>query len=286
MFQNDWIDIHYPLQGEKLEVSFNIPEKSVETLPFFVALDDAVKKIAKKHNDIFIPLTGGQDSEVCCNAFIRNRIPFTPIIFITPYNIEELKYALWYCSNFGLKPKYLDFYDEFKFNQQLVPLFIEFLLKIKRIRWFNVSPYIISKFFPGTYITGTMDPWSLSWCEDHNNGFYTNTPKNSNEDLYLYDYDFFTTKEFDNFYAPLAHTPEVFFNMIREMNFSLSCSEAKSILYQTPKRTKIDMIYDDASKIHNLSMYLRDKLIESGFDVDQKNTFIGTKTDLLEKYMR
>ena len=286
MFQNDWIDIHYPLQGEKLEVSFNIPEKSVETLPFFVALDDAVKKIAKKHNDIFIPLTGGQDSEVCCNAFIRNRIPFTPIIFITPYNIEELKYALWYCSNFGLKPKYLDFYDEKKFNGQLIPIYLNFLDRIKRVNWFNVSTYVISTFFPGSYITATMDPWCSSWCEDHKKGIYDISPKKYDDNLYLYDYDFFTIKECKYFFSPLAYTPEVFFNMIREMNFSLSCSEAKSILYQTPKRTKIDMICDKNSEIHNLTMKLKSKLMKSGYDTDQDNTFIGTKTDLLEKYMK
>ncbi len=161
MYKNNWVDIHYPRQGEKLEVSFNIPERSVETIPFHVALDDAAKEIAKKHNDIFIPLTGGQDSELCCNVFLRNNIPFTPVIFMTPYNLQEVKYAIQYSENLSLKTKFLYFYDEFKFNQEILPRFIEFLSRIKRVRWFNVSPYVISTFLPGTYITGTMDPWSL-----------------------------------------------------------------------------------------------------------------------------
>jgi hypothetical protein len=286
MYKNNWVDIHYPRQGEKLEVSFNIPERSVETIPFHVALDDAAKEIAKKHNDIFIPLTGGQDSELCCNVFLRNNIPFTPVIFMTPYNLEELKYAIRYCENLSLKPKYLYFYDEFKFNQEVFPKFLEFLGRIKRVRWFNVSPYVISTFLPGTYITGTMDPWSLSWCEDHNKGIYDIEPKTYNEDLYLYDYDFYTVKECDNFYAPLAYTPEVFFNMIREMDFSLSCVAAKAKLYRVPQRKKIDVILDEESKIWKNSMWLRNKLMDAGYDVDQKETFIGTKTGLLKKYMK
>jgi hypothetical protein len=287
MFKDKWIDIHYPLQGEKLEVSFNIPQRSVETISFHDAIDDAAKEIAKKHNDIFIPLTGGQDSELCCNVFLRNGIPFTPVIFMTPYNLQEVKYAIQYSENLSLKTKYLYFYDEFKFNQEVLPRFIEFLGRIKRIRWFNVSPYVISTFLPGTYITGTMDPWSFNWCENHNKGIYDNTPQTYNEDLYLYDYDFYTAKECDNFYAPLAYTPEVFFNMIREMDFSFNCVAAKAKLYRVPERKKIDVTVDEESKIYKFSrVILRNKLVAGGYDVGQIQSFIGSKSDLLEKYMK
>ena len=112
------------------------------------------------------------------------------------------------------------------------------------------------------------------------------TPEKYNEDLYLYDYDFYTVKECDNFYAPLAHTPEVFFNMIREMDFSLSCVAAKAKLYKVPERNKIDVVLDEESRIFKNSMWLRNKLIDSGYDVDQKETFIGTKKDLIQKYMK
>jgi hypothetical protein len=205
---------------------------------------------------------------------------------MTPYNLQEVKYAIQYSENLSLKTKFLYFYDEFKFNQEIFPRFLEFLGRIKRVRWFNVSPYVISTFLPGTYITGTMDPWSSSWCEDHNKGIYDIAPKTYNEDLYLYDYDFYTVKECDNFYAPLAYTPEVFFNMIREMDFSLSCVAAKAELYRVPERKKIDVVLDKESKIFKNSMWLRNKLMDAGYDVDQKETFIGTKTGLLKKYMK
>jgi hypothetical protein len=57
-------------------------------------------------------------------------------------------------------------------------------------------------------------------------------------------------------------------------------------LYRVPQRKKIDVILDEESKIWKNSMWLRNKLMDAGYDVDQKETFIGTKTGLLKKYMK
>jgi hypothetical protein len=67
----------------------------------------------------------------------------------------------------------------------------------------------------------------------------------------------------------------------------LNCVAAKAKLYRVPERKKIDVTVDEESKIYKFSrVILRNTLVAGGYDVGQIKSFIGSKSDLLEKYMK
>lgn len=59
-----------------------------------------------REGTIFIPYSGGADSEGICEAFRRARIAFTPLIVVyaNGVNRHDVEHAFAYCQRFGLEP--------------------------------------------------------------------------------------------------------------------------------------------------------------------------------------
>lgn len=99
---NDWISITWdgqPLRTgpENINVKFNSAGGVVR--PFAEACDIVADTIATKFDNIYVALSGGCDSENVCNAFLRNRIPFTPLILHYDHVFDNSqRYEKWYAD--------------------------------------------------------------------------------------------------------------------------------------------------------------------------------------------
>ena len=100
--ENNWLttnikDIHKPFS-----VLINNPE--YEIMSFEEASKIVVEKISKKYNNIYIPLSGGMDSEYVLNCFVKNNVNVTPIIINSTGNKEESSYAFAKCKEYDITP--------------------------------------------------------------------------------------------------------------------------------------------------------------------------------------
>lgn len=82
-----------------------------DEMTFQEAADFTARKIYSKHKKLFLAFSGGADSDFVFHCFVKNNIPFTPIIVKTSGNIKELAYALKTCDKFNITPKIIDLDD-------------------------------------------------------------------------------------------------------------------------------------------------------------------------------
>lgn len=83
-----------------------------EVMSFHEAADMTAKLISRSHDNIYISLSGGADSEYTLRSFARNNIPVTPIIVETSGNLLELPYAHRACKELGIEPVILHIPDD------------------------------------------------------------------------------------------------------------------------------------------------------------------------------
>lgn len=277
MFLSNWIEAKYPQKGEKFTININIPDNSVQKRDFLDVADSTAKLIAATFDNPTIVITGGLDSEFIATTFIKNKIPFQPVIFITPYDLYEYRYALNFCSDSNLKPIVLDYSDEDKFDTVIVPIIAKFLYAIKRGKWLGSLPYVVSTLVPGDYIIGSMDP--LIHTEQ---SFYNKADPN----LILYDYDFFTINELDNVCSFLGCTEDMFFNFVANLDFSLSAQEAKRRLYGNLMwRPKIEVIAPQDSYVIRACVKIK-QILNDAINFEDSSCTFGHKDVLLERYMK
>jgi len=73
-------------------------------ISFHEAVEEVTKKISKRYSNIYIPLSGGMDSEFVFNCFRKNNTKFTPIIVDTPINKKESSFAFVKCEETNMNP--------------------------------------------------------------------------------------------------------------------------------------------------------------------------------------
>jgi hypothetical protein len=277
MFLSNWIEAKYPQKDEKFTINIKIPNNSVQKRDFLDVADSTAKLIASTFNNLAVVITGGLDSEFIATTLIRNKIPFQPVIFITPYDPYEYRYALNFCSKNNLKPIVLDYSDEEKFNTVIVPIITKFMYTIKRGKWLGSLPYVVSTLVPGDYIIGSMDPLIHT-----DQSFYEKLDPN----LILYDYDFFTINQMDNVCSFLGCTEDMFFNFVANLDFSLPAQEAKRRLYGNLMwRPKIEVVAPQDSHVIRACIKIK-QLLSNSINFDNSNYKFGHKDVLLERYMK
>lgn len=117
--ENNWIDISWDgksfrEKSENLLVRYNSTGGRVRN--FDEVCNEVADKIATKYSNIHILFSGGSDSENVCNTFLRNKIPFTPVILhyahVTHYPLYEKWYAEMWCRRNKIAPMILDMSKE------------------------------------------------------------------------------------------------------------------------------------------------------------------------------
>ncbi len=78
---------------------------------FDVEVTVAARKVADANpKPIYVPLSGGIDSEILARVLLKEKIPFTPLIvrFEGDYNKFDIAYAFEWCQKNGVEPEVMD----------------------------------------------------------------------------------------------------------------------------------------------------------------------------------
>lgn len=83
------------------------------------AADYTAKLIGEQYDNLYLLMSGGIDSEYVAEVLYRNKIPFTPIIAITPENGDQSYfYAIHWCEQHSIQPVVLEYQvDDIKFQR-------------------------------------------------------------------------------------------------------------------------------------------------------------------------
>ena len=103
--ENNWINDNFTPIGlvSDYNVKFNL--YPFKPLDFHTAAEQAVMKISKKYQNLYVGLSGGIDSEYVLICFHKLKIPIIPLIILCEGNEQESKYALKICEKLNIVPK-------------------------------------------------------------------------------------------------------------------------------------------------------------------------------------
>jgi hypothetical protein len=100
---NEWCSVN--LTPERFAFRVNYP--AIKELDFHSACDLTAQLLYQEWNSrpLYLSLSGGLDSEVIANTFVRNHIPFVPVILkVGDLNAAESWYAEYWCHQHNTKP--------------------------------------------------------------------------------------------------------------------------------------------------------------------------------------
>lgn len=105
-------NIRERLTDSSIDLKLIIEPYQFDEMEFHSAADYTAKLISSSHNNIYVSLSGGADSEYTLRAFVRNDIPVKPIIVETSGNPIELSEAYRICEELNITPVTLKITDD------------------------------------------------------------------------------------------------------------------------------------------------------------------------------
>lgn len=230
---NNWFKTNLKLETNLRELPFEIELEIPATVNtnFEQASDATANLIANKFDNLHLCLSGGMDSEYVATVFIRNKIPFTPVILKTKTNLGEAWYAEHFCHRYNLTPVILDYIND---NNQLLRTMFEYSQRASINPTISFFPHVIANHIElqgGSLITGYGDPY----------GFSNNYSVVIDDQLDIEEHDFYLDLSFGDRHpgAFISYTPDMFFSFIQNLPMGINIQVAKEILYQIPVRSKI-----------------------------------------------
>lgn len=142
--ENHWLrsNIEERLTNQNAQFIVRFDHVNYEPISFADASVQVVNKIVAKYDNIYIPLSGGMDSEFVFNCFFEAGHKFTPIIVDSPINKEESSYAFRRCKEANIIPVVIE-----KTEVELLEIYYEQIYKkIKGIGHGSVAAYIAGKY--------------------------------------------------------------------------------------------------------------------------------------------
>ena len=184
--------------------------------------------IQEKHNNIWLAMSGGYDSEFVANCFYDNNIPFTPIIWRIQ-DWPESDYAIHWCRQRNITPHIVD-------KDLLTGPTLSFLQKTAArmhtdhfLCTVNIVLSSIAEKQGGFLVTGTgvptPDPDYPIPMGDHTE---------------FSEHDFFMEILKDHHPGSfLMYTVELFYALLKKTDITLPTQEAKSAIYGVNFRPKL-----------------------------------------------
>jgi len=110
---NNWItsNVSQRLTNPLAKLKLDMKVPLFEQRNFHECASEAAQLIAKTHDNIYVALSGGMDSEYIVRTFHKNNVPFTPIILECGNEIER-RYAFKVCEELRLSPVVLHLSEE------------------------------------------------------------------------------------------------------------------------------------------------------------------------------
>lgn len=238
--ENNWIDSswggkQFRERTENLLVRYRSTGGKVRN--FQEVCDEVADKIATKYNNINILFSGGSDSENVCNTFLRNNIPFTPVILHYAHvrgPLHEKWYAEMWCRRNKIEPKLLDMSKEvgdLRDSQTFAKL---------KPRLFMTGSYLAILDYARQNNVHIVTGNQLEYYPDADQMTYLEPQ--------LKDYQGFVIEESDNYMEALepdTHpwafyywNPDIMASFAAAWNTDLYMQENKAAIYGTPLRPK------------------------------------------------
>jgi hypothetical protein len=254
--QDNWIKYHFNGNRTRVnpkdnfEVTFT--KKATSTPTFNAACKLVAEELYElnRHQTIFVPMSGGCDSETVADTFMQLKIPFTPIIHEVWSLGLQLTYAdSWWayrwCKKHNITPvvKHTTTLEMFADVKPLID-------KIKGRKLYPAQNIILSEFavqHGGIVINGQAFPeyypdYTLEYLIDiiNDSGFF-NEDGTKKSGWLLHEDDFYV-----DMYNPGYHTynflswsPEIVLAYIKERDMSLNSEENKFKIMKKDPRPKI-----------------------------------------------
>jgi len=254
---NNWYRLEQA-DNQNFKISFS--PKPFKKLSVKEAAALTVKRMSVIHNNIWIALSGGYDSEFVATSFYENNVNFTPIIWKYPTNME-CDYALYWCRQRDITPHIItrDIVEP-KFNQLLRNMVKRHHSRV----WF-----------------GGLTLYMAEIANKHNGSLVTGTGVITTDNPYpepigpyaeFCQYEFFVDFTNQHLGSFMLYSQELMYAILCEIDQSAPTQEVKSAIYNLPFRPKI--------RPYN---FLKDTFDTSN-EIDMTYKFEELKT-MLEKYI-
>ena len=258
MSKDNWFSIDFDTPSCKLNFANFKPVSKYE------AINHTVRSIQHDFpGKLVVALSGGLDSEFVAETLYRWGVPFKPVIVDYKTNGAEAWNAYYWCREHHITPRVIEL-DE-KFMRKALP----FLARSAGTAYSSATDLVIAAAEPGYIITGCPEPFVRENCSDDKLDKFTSN------DLYVSTYDFTLTKAFPGQHPGsfFAYTPEMWYSMIKELDYFKPVQLALAEYYGLRPRPKVDALI-------NLGSYI-DIAREVNSTVPMHEIQLGNKEELL-----
>jgi hypothetical protein len=264
---NNWMTYSYSNKGAECSFDFS----NLTIMNKSDAIDYNVKCIVEKYDNLFVSFSGGIDSEFVVKSLYERNIAFTPIIVDFILNSAEVWYAYKWCYDHNIVPYVIklslnEVHD--KFSRLAIKYNTAFISALD----FVVLEYVES--VNGHLLNSTFNPFNREDCfSDELKNVMSQSLDSSTYDFAL---DFVFPQKHP--YSFLSYTPEMCYNIIKEIDYEKPVQLALCDYYGVLPRPKIPFILNIAlaPELVNLCRTINTSIDIWTFD-------LGDKTDFLNK---
>ena len=238
---NNWIDIDSSTDTMQCSMDFS----TLQILSKTEAIDYNVEQIIKKYDNLYVCLSGGLDSEFAAKSLLERGVSFTPVIVDFGLNSSEVWWAYYWCYKNKIKPKIIDLSVNYMVNV-LPALFKKYHGSVV-----SMIDYIIEfelRSVCGHMILGGGEPFMrLHADKDKVTG-------GTGDNFSFCSYDFNLDITYPNKHPSgfVCYTPELYFSLIRDFDYTKPAQIALSEYYGVSPRPKISHDYHKNQLMHNL----------------------------------
>jgi len=222
--ENQWLRTNIKDRLLNRSLAFEVSFDYVNHTPisFCEASQLVVDKIVAKYDNIYIPLSGGMDSEYVFNCFLDYK--FTPIIVDTPANKKESAYAFKRCVETNIEPVVI-----VKSEKELIETYYNTIYKRLHGKGYNsTATYIAAKYADehnGVAVIGEHGYDGLNEWD-----FYNDALIHEENSIYFFMYD-----------------QHIFDAMKNEYRIGENHQTFKQRTYNIPIRPKMKYVYSEQS---------------------------------------
>ena len=200
-----------------------------QDLPFPEACELTARRINERYGHVYICQSGGYDSELVCETFLRAGLPFTPVIVDIGINRAEITQAIAWCNTNDVLPVLHQMSEEEYLRENLRISF-----KTPVHSYWAAYPVIAAEMLQdqgGKILTGNDDPWSGQ------DDIERLLPQEIELLGYSYLLDFLYPDRHPS--AFFTYTPEFFYSLIKNADYTVNRGTSKNRLYGLRYRDKI-----------------------------------------------
>lgn len=264
---NNWIST---IENDtNIAISFDF--KDMQSMNKEESIINNVEKICLDHgDDIYIALSGGMDSEFVANSFKKAGKSFKVVLVDYLTNRAELWYAKRWCYLNNVTPDIISL-SVGDMETKLIDICNTYGCSYISALDFMLKEYVEER--GGKFITGGPEPFNRVDCFADN---FTQTISENLENLTVY-FKFCQLTNNSHPYKFLMYTPEMLYNIVKEMGYGKPIQLAMSEYYGIESRPKIPYSH--------LWPLLLPKMKELAIETNKKSYYrkvdLGTKEQML-----